>query len=88
MDEDSHEREPVTGPAVVGRWSYLCWTPCHQDPARIDATEFEPWMATAVRCRRCGVLWTVEFPAPPPGGEPTALWRPLPRTGGDEKEEP
>ncbi len=66
-----------TGPAVVGSDHRLCWTPCHRQPIRIPTAAFEPWIAITATCPRCGTLWAVEFPEPPLGSPPHAVWRRL-----------
>jgi hypothetical protein len=87
MNDGDEAPGEETGPAVVGRSTYLCWTPCHREPVRLHAGAFEPWMAVVVQCRRCETLWTVQFPTPPPGADPSALWRRLRKGPGGPSEE-
>lgn len=73
--EDRRTPQEIRGPAVIGSGQYLCWTPCHHAPIRLDAADFEPWLPVVVMCPRGSELWTVEFPPQPPGEEAVAIWR-------------
>ncbi|MGH8885745.1 MAG: hypothetical protein ACRDYX_11330 [Egibacteraceae bacterium] len=74
-DDYRHTPPEIIGPAIIGSGQYLCWTPCHRQPIRLYASEFEPWLPIVVDCPRGGERWTVEFPPQPPGADAIAVWR-------------